>query len=235
VEGVRCVAAVLRRVRESVDGVEELDERTGPTMGQNERQRVLVPGTDVQKVNAQTVQPRPELRIAVDPPFEPVPVVVVPPVLEQRADLLDRRPLLPGSPRLVVGQPCAAESFTQVVHRARGYGHLEGNDLVNCLCQLESRLSRPGLCLGGARPHRSEHGCGGQRGQGAAPGQASAHDFLPLRADRSRLEGVLLERKVLWPGDLRRSVTVFMSSWTPSSRTLRPWAGARCVRCRSPR
>ena len=60
-DDVECVAGV-GRVGEPIDHVEELDDRSGPTMGEHERQRIRVRRPDVDEVNAQPVDDGAELR-----------------------------------------------------------------------------------------------------------------------------------------------------------------------------
>ena len=51
-----------RRVGQRADGVEQLEDRAGPAMGHDQRQRVLMPRPDVDEVDLDTVDVGRELR-----------------------------------------------------------------------------------------------------------------------------------------------------------------------------
>jgi hypothetical protein len=90
---VECVlggAAVSGRVGQRADGVEQLDDRAGPAVGHDQRQRVLVPRPDVDEADVHPVDLRRELRERVQPRLGPAPVVLglpVPCELPQRREL----------------------------------------------------------------------------------------------------------------------------------------------------
>ncbi len=62
VERVRRVAAVDRRVAEGADHVQHLDDRAGPAVRDDQRQRVLVRRPDVDEVDVEAVDLGEELR-----------------------------------------------------------------------------------------------------------------------------------------------------------------------------
>ena len=66
-ERVLGAAAVRGRVRERADGLEQLDHRAGPAVGDDQRQRVLVGGLHVDEVDVDPVDLGPELRQRVEP------------------------------------------------------------------------------------------------------------------------------------------------------------------------
>jgi len=74
-ERVRGAAAVRGRVGERLDGLEQLDDRAGPAMGHDQRQRALVPRAHVDEVDVDPVNLGPELRQCVQLGLEPAPVV----------------------------------------------------------------------------------------------------------------------------------------------------------------
>ena len=53
VERVLCAAAVGRRVGERADDVQQLDDRAGPAVDEDQRQRVLVRRADVDEVDVE--------------------------------------------------------------------------------------------------------------------------------------------------------------------------------------
>jgi hypothetical protein len=68
---------VGRRVGERADDVEHLDDRPGPAVRDDQRQRVLVRRLDVDVVGVEAVDLRQELRQGVQPRREPPEVVVL--------------------------------------------------------------------------------------------------------------------------------------------------------------
>ena len=90
---VECVlggAAVSGRVGQRADGVEQLDDRAGPAVGHDQRQRVLMPRLDVDEVDLDPVDLGRELRQRVQSRLDLAPVVVGRPVAGER---LQRRQL----------------------------------------------------------------------------------------------------------------------------------------------
>ena len=83
-ERVLGAASVRGRVRERADGLEQLDHRAGPAVGDDQRQRVLVGRLHVDKVDVDPVDLGPELRQRVEPCLATAPVVLVRPVPGER-------------------------------------------------------------------------------------------------------------------------------------------------------
>ena len=104
---VECVlggAAVRGRVGQRADGLQQLDDRAGPAVRHDQRQRVLMPRPDVDEVDVHPVDLGRELRQRVQSRLARAPVVLGRPVAGER---LDRRQLhalrpvgdeLPGGP-----------------------------------------------------------------------------------------------------------------------------------------
>ena len=104
VERVLGASAVRGRVGQRADGLEQLDDRAGPAVRHDQRQRVLVPRLHVDEVDVHPVDLGLELRQRVQSRLAPAPVVIGRPVA---GELLDRRQLhalrpigdqLPGGP-----------------------------------------------------------------------------------------------------------------------------------------
>ena len=97
---VECVlggATVRGRVGQGTDGLEELDDRAGPAVCHDQRQRVLMPGPDVDEVDLHPVDLGRELRQCVQSCLALAPVVLGRPVageLLQRRQLHALRPIL---------------------------------------------------------------------------------------------------------------------------------------------
>ena len=90
---VECVlggAAVSGRVGQRADGLQQLDDRAGPAVGHDQRQRILMPRPDVDEVDLDPVDLGHELRQRVQSRLAPAPVVVAHPVVRER---LQRRQL----------------------------------------------------------------------------------------------------------------------------------------------
>ena len=90
VERVLGASAVRGRIGERADGVDHLDDRAGPAVRHDQRQRVRVRGLHVDEVDVHAVDLGLELRQRVQLRLAPAPVVVAHPVPSQR---LHRRQL----------------------------------------------------------------------------------------------------------------------------------------------
>jgi hypothetical protein len=86
VEGVRCAAAVGGGVGERVDDGQQFDDGAGPSVGDDDRQRVLVSGADVDEVDVQPVDLGDEVRQGGQLGLAPAPVVLLRPVTRQLVD-----------------------------------------------------------------------------------------------------------------------------------------------------
>ena len=84
VERVLALAAVRGRVGERADGLEQLDDRAGPAVRHDQRQRVLVRRADVNEVDVHTVDRGRELRQRVQSRLARAPVVIARPVARKR-------------------------------------------------------------------------------------------------------------------------------------------------------
>ena len=88
---VECVlggAAVSGRVGQRADGLQQLDDRAGPAVRHDQRQRILMPRPDVDEVDLDPVDLGRELRQRVQPRLGLAPVVLGRPVAGER---LERR------------------------------------------------------------------------------------------------------------------------------------------------
>ena len=96
--------AVGGRIRQGIDDLELLDDRAGPPVRDDQRQRVLVLGADMDEVNVQPVDLGLELRQRVQSRLAPAPVVLGRPVAREvlyRRQLHTLRPIgdeFPGRP-----------------------------------------------------------------------------------------------------------------------------------------
>src|SRR5437660_11914173 len=75
---------MCRGIGQWTDDLHLLDDRTGPSVGDDERQRVLVLRTNVNEVNVQPIDLGDELRIGVQPRFARSPVIFRCPITRER-------------------------------------------------------------------------------------------------------------------------------------------------------
>ena len=114
---VECVlggAAVSGRVGQRADGVEQLDDRAGPAMRHDQRQRVLMPRPDMDEVDVHPVDLGRELRKRVQSRLALAPVVLGRPVA---GELLHRRQLhalRPICDQLLVGPARCGDASPQL-------------------------------------------------------------------------------------------------------------------------
>ena len=92
-EGVRCACAVRRGIGERIDDLQLLDDRAGPSVRHDERQRVLVLRADVDEVNVDSVDLGQEHGERVQPRLHLAPVVGGAPVAHHLLELPELRPL----------------------------------------------------------------------------------------------------------------------------------------------
>jgi hypothetical protein len=129
VERVLGFSAVRGRVGERADGLEQLDDRAGPAVRHDQRQRVLVRRLHVDEVDLDPVDLGPELRERVELRFGLAPVVVGGPVPRE---LLQRRQLdalRPVRDELLAGPARRRDAAAQVVQLLLRNLDVEGLDL----------------------------------------------------------------------------------------------------------
>lgn len=129
-EGVVRRAAVVGRVGQRPDYLQELHDGAGPAVGDDERPGAGHPRTDVQEVNAQAVDVGLELRDGIEPGLGGAPVVAVAPVLAQLADVGQRNALAPVVDGLGVGPACARQPLAQVVEVGLANVDAERSDVI---------------------------------------------------------------------------------------------------------
>ena len=113
-EGVLGAAAVSGRVGQRADGLQQLDDRAGPAVRHDQRQRVLVPRPDVDEVDVHPVDLGRELRQRIQSRLALAPVVVGRPVAGERLDRRQLHALRPIGDELPGGQARRRDPATQV-------------------------------------------------------------------------------------------------------------------------
>ena len=89
-ERIRCARAMRRGIGQRIDDLQLLDDRAGPPVRDDERQRIFVFRADVDEMNVQPVDFGHEIRQGVQLRLDLAPVVVVRPIARE---LLNRREL----------------------------------------------------------------------------------------------------------------------------------------------
>ena len=129
VERVLGASAVRGRVGERADRIEQLDDRAGPAVGHDQRQRVLVPRLHVDEVDVHSVDLGRELRQRVQPRRDAPEVVLVRPVVRERLDRRELDALRPISDELLGGPACRRDAASKVSQCVVGNVDLEWADL----------------------------------------------------------------------------------------------------------
>ncbi len=130
VERVRRVAAMCPGVGQRTDDVQELHDRAGPAVDQDQRQRVRLARAHVQEVDVLPVDLGGELRVLVQLPLVGAPVVAIAPVLRQPLEVVHRHPATPADIGQVRGPPGPVEPVPQVVQVSLGNVDGERPDLA---------------------------------------------------------------------------------------------------------
>ena len=149
VEGVERIAAVVLGMGQRIDDVQELDDRARPAVGDDQRQRprrALDLGArladEMQALRADIDQ---VVRPAVDRLLAALPVVAVPPVVDQLGQEVG---IGAGGPRAVVGDGCrrppAAQALVEIDQRPLGNVDLEGlGSVVTRVAHGDRRSAEP--------------------------------------------------------------------------------------------
>src|SRR4249920_3328510 len=104
-ERVRPARAMRRGIGERLDDLQLLDDRARPPVCDDQRQRVLVPGADVDEMNVKSVDLGYEVRQGVQLGLALAPVVVRPTVARELLHRRERHTLRVVGDRLALGPP----------------------------------------------------------------------------------------------------------------------------------
>jgi hypothetical protein len=118
--------AMRRGIRERLDDLQLLDDRAGPPVRDDQRQRVLVPGADVDEVDGEPVDLGDELRQRLEVRFARPPVIVGRPVARELLHQCERHTLRVVGDRLALRPPGRVDAPSQIAELLVGKGHLEG-------------------------------------------------------------------------------------------------------------
>jgi hypothetical protein len=142
-EGRRCGG-----IGQLLDDLQLLDDRAGPPVGGDQRQRVLVPGAGVEEMKLQPVDLGDEVRQGVQLRPAPAPVVVCPPVARELLRHRQRHALEVIGDRLVLGQPGRVDAPAQLGELRFGKPTWNARTtvlplLVCCAASVMARFLRP--------------------------------------------------------------------------------------------
>ena len=82
-ERIRCAPAVRRGIGQRIDDLQLLDDRAGPSVRDDERQRILVLRADVNEVNVEPIDLGDEVRQGVELRLDLAPVVLCRPIARE--------------------------------------------------------------------------------------------------------------------------------------------------------
>ena len=112
---VRRARAVRRRIGQRIDDLQLLDDRAGPSVRDDERQRILVLRANVDEMNVQAVDLGDEVRQGVQSLLAPAPVVLLRPVARERLHRREPRALRQICDGLLFGPARGQDARTQVI------------------------------------------------------------------------------------------------------------------------
>src|SRR5690349_21172908 len=126
-------------VAERADELHELPDRSRPSVRENDRQRVPVRGAHVDEVNAEPVDLGAVLWEGVEASLEPVPVVLVAPVSDQRLSLLEGYALRPVTDGFPLRPPRGRQPKLEIVEGLLRYLDLELSNVLRRRGKYELR------------------------------------------------------------------------------------------------
>src|SRR5215208_6143131 len=155
-ESVRCARAMGRRIGQWMNDLQLLDDRAGPPVQDDERQRILMLRTNVDEMNVEAVDLGDEVREGLQPLLALAPVVLFRPIARERLHRREPRALGLIFDGLLFGPLCRRDAPPKVVEVLFRHVDLEGAYLrmghgvlghggllsVNCTSR-ELHISRP--------------------------------------------------------------------------------------------
>src|SRR5690349_16812663 len=124
---------------ERADDLHELDDRSRPSVRENDRQSVPVRGAHVDEVNAEPVDLGAVLWEGVEASLEPVPVVLVAPVGDQRLSLLEGYALRPVTDGFPLRPPRGRQPKLEIVECLWRYVDFEWSNVLRRRGKYELR------------------------------------------------------------------------------------------------
>jgi len=130
IEGILAAPTMRGRIRQWTDNLELLDDGAWPAVRDDHWQRILLPATDLDEVNADPVDHGRELRPSIEGSFDLAPVVTAPPVRNQLLQPEQRGALRLIGYGFLVRPACGGDAPAQVLEVLLGNIDAKG---VNCV------------------------------------------------------------------------------------------------------
>ena len=112
-ESVRCARAMCRGIGEWIDDLQLLDDRAGPSVRDDERQRIFMFRTNVNEMNVQPIDLGHELRQGVQFRLALAPIVICRPIAREFLHRRERHALRFIRDRFPVRPPCRVDAPAQ--------------------------------------------------------------------------------------------------------------------------
>ena len=128
VESVHCLPTMRRGIDQGIDDLQLLDDRTRPSVRNDDRQRIFMLRTGVNEVDVQPVDLGDEMRQGVHPRFDLAPVVFRRPVAGELLDRGELHALRKVGDGLLVGQAHGGNAAAKIIQLFVGRAVGEGAD-----------------------------------------------------------------------------------------------------------
>src|SRR5215213_4607553 len=149
-ESVRCARAMCRRIGQGIDDLQLLDDRAGPSVRDDERQRILMVRTNVNEMNVQPIDLGDEVRQGLQLLLALAPVVLFRPIARECLHCREPRALRLIFDGLLFGPLCRRDAPPKVVQVLLRNVDAEGADCGMGLHRLYSSCR----ATGGDQPRR---------------------------------------------------------------------------------
>lgn len=129
-EGIISRAAMRRRIRERPDDIKQLEDRTWPAVGHDQRQRVFMTGADMDEMDVQSIDGGEKLRKCIQPALRLPPVIGRLPVAHQLLQPVGLNALRTIHDGFAVGPAGLGKTPPEICKRRLGDLNLERSDLL---------------------------------------------------------------------------------------------------------
>ncbi len=147
-ESVRCTRAVCRRIGKRIDDLQLLDDRAGPSVRDDERQRIFMFRTNVNEMNVQPIDLGDELRQGVQFCLTLAPVVICHPVVREFLHGRELHALRLIANGFLLRPSCCLNPAAKVGERLIREAHTKRTNRILVICLLASALCSGGLSHG---------------------------------------------------------------------------------------
>src|SRR5262245_48254708 len=123
---------MCRGISKWTDNLQLLDDRAGPPMRNNERQRILVLRADVNEINVESVDLRHKLRQRIQFRFDFPPVIISTPVTDDFLEFSELIALRAISDRFLVRPAGRCDASAEIDELLVRYVDAEGTNCIGC-------------------------------------------------------------------------------------------------------